>query len=81
MEPRAPSVTLTRETVAILEADGAEIVGFGSILNRGGHENPFAGPYEALLRMQLETFAESDCRLCAAGVPLDAPGSRFTSVR
>jgi orotate phosphoribosyltransferase len=72
----------TRETVAVVEAHGGEVAGFASILNRSGRDNPFApSPYEFLLSLGLETHDEASCPLCAAGVPLDAPGSRYSGER
>ncbi len=68
----------TRETVAVVEQHGGVVAGFASILNRSGKQNPFDAPYEALMALALETFEESSCPLCRSGVPLDAPGSRFS---
>jgi orotate phosphoribosyltransferase len=53
------------------------VVGFASILNRSGIANPFDAPYESLMALNLETYDETDCPLCARGAVLDAPGSRF----
>ena len=71
----------TRETAAVVESHGARVVGYASILNRSGSANPFDRPYEALLALSLQTHPESDCPLCRAGVPLDAPGSRYSAKR
>src|SRR5258708_5333421 len=68
----------TRETAAVVEQLGGKVVGFGSILNRNGRDNPFDAPLEALLRVKLETFEEGVCPLCKKGVPIDAPGSRYS---
>jgi orotate phosphoribosyltransferase len=69
----------TRETALVIEEHGGDVVGFGSILNRSGKANPFEPkPYEALLDLTLETYDEAGCPLCRDGVPLDAPGSRFS---
>ena len=67
----------TRETAAVIEELGGSVVAYASILNRSGRANPFDRPYEALLALDLETFEESACPLCAKGMALDAPGSRF----
>jgi hypothetical protein len=41
--------------------------------------NPFEPqPYEALLALDFATHEESACPLCANGVALDAPGSRYS---
>ena len=67
----------TRETAAVIEQCGGVVSGFASILNRSGKENPFDAPYESLMSLALETHEEAACPLCASGVPLDAPGSRY----
>jgi orotate phosphoribosyltransferase len=68
----------TRETARVVEQRGGVVIGFCSILNRSGKPNPFDAPYESLFALDLDTYEESACPLCAAGVPLDAPGSRFS---
>jgi len=68
----------TRETADVVRAAGGWVVGFASILNRSGRENPFDAPYVNLASMALETYSETICPICASGVPLDAPGSRHT---
>jgi orotate phosphoribosyltransferase len=68
----------TRETADVVRQQGGVVIGFGSILNRSGRENPFDAPYGALLSLALETHEEPVCPLCATGVPLDAPGSRYS---
>jgi orotate phosphoribosyltransferase len=67
----------TRETAKVIESHGGVVTGFASILNRSGRENPFDAPYAALMSLALDTYEEAACPLCAKGVPLDAPGSRF----
>ena len=67
----------TRETQAVVESLGGTVTAFASIMNRSGHDNPFDLPFEFLMRMALETWDEASCPLCAKGVALDAPGSRF----
>ncbi len=68
----------TRETADVVAQHGGVVAGFASILNRSGKPNPFDAPNESLLALNLETFEESACDLCARGVALDAPGSRFS---
>ena len=68
----------TRETAAVIEECGGVVSGFASILNRSGKENPFDAPYESLMSLALETYDEAVCPSCASGMPLDAPGSRFS---
>lgn len=68
----------TRETAAVVEAQGGVVAGFASILNRSGRENPFDAPYQSLLALSLETYDEAACPACRAGTALDAPGSRYS---
>jgi len=68
----------TKETADVVKQHGGAVVGFASILNRSGKANPFDAPYESLMSLALETYDEASCPLCTSGVPLDAPGSRFT---
>ncbi|HEV7765154.1 MAG TPA: orotate phosphoribosyltransferase [Thermoanaerobaculia bacterium] len=69
----------TRETADVIVQHGGDVVGFASILNRSARANPFGpSPYQALLALDFETYEESACPLCASGMPLDAPGSRFS---
>ena len=68
----------TRETAAVIESAGGTVVSYASILNRSGKPNPFDAPYVSLLAFDLDTYDERACPLCASGVPLDAPGSRFS---
>ena len=68
----------TRETAAVVEGLGGVVAGFASILNRSGMSNPFDAPYESLLALNLDTYDEADCPLCASGVAIDSPGSRYS---
>jgi orotate phosphoribosyltransferase len=68
----------TRETADVIAGHGGRVIGFASILNRSGRANPFDAPYASLLTLDLETFEEAACPLCAKAIPLDAPGSRFS---
>lgn len=71
----------TRETAAVIEEAGGEIVGYASILNRSGRPNPFDRPYVFLMSLDLQTAPENECRLCETGVPLDSPGSRYSAAK
>ena len=67
----------TREVVEVLAADGAEVVGLASMVNRSGNANPFEPlPYRALLEASFPTWTTDECPLCADGVPIAKPGSR-----
>ena len=68
----------TRETAAVIEGLGGVVAGFASILNRSGSANPFSAPYASLLALNLDTYDKAHCPLCASGVALDSPGSRYS---
>lgn len=68
----------TRETVDVVRQQGGDVVGFASILNRSGKENPFDAPYEALFALDLAAYEPDRCPLCSQEIPLDAPGSRYS---
>jgi orotate phosphoribosyltransferase len=62
------------ETMAVVRAAGATIVGVGIVVARG--PVPSGVPSFALLDLPLESYDESDCPQCAAGLPIADPGSR-----
>jgi len=68
----------TRETADVIAAGGGIVRGFASILNRSGRTNPFDLPFEALMQLRIDAWNESECPLCAKGMPIDSPGSRHS---
>ncbi|HXG58669.1 MAG TPA: orotate phosphoribosyltransferase [Thermoanaerobaculia bacterium] len=66
-----------KEAAKAVADRGGLVFGFGSILDRNGGKNPFDAPYESLLALELETYEEASCPLCASAVPLEVPGSRY----
>lgn len=69
-----------REVIEIVEGLHAEIVGIGSIFNRGNQSNPFGDiPYRALKTLDIENLDPAECPLCQRGIPAVKPGSRASS--
>jgi orotate phosphoribosyltransferase len=66
----------TKETIAVAEAEGATIVGIGSIVDRSIKPLNFPAVYCALLKLPLDQYSPENCPLCAQGLPLVKPGSR-----
>jgi len=64
-----------QEVIDLVDRAGASVVGVTSLIDRGG-EKAFTASYYPLLQMQVESWLPEDCAQCAAGVPLDSPGSR-----
>jgi len=63
------------EVIALVESAGGKVAGVVSLIDRGGSKS-FQAPYWPLLRLDVESWEASACGLCAAGVPVDSPGSR-----
>jgi orotate phosphoribosyltransferase len=66
----------TRETIAVAEAAGAQVVGAASIIDRGSDPARLNVPLQALVTMQVATHDPAACPFCAQGVPVVKPGSR-----
>jgi orotate phosphoribosyltransferase len=69
-----------KEVAALVESQGAEVVGTASIAHRyseGEPQPPTAKPHYSLLQVHAPIHPPASCPLCAKGVPLDKPGSRF----
>jgi orotate phosphoribosyltransferase len=71
----------TRETMEVARAAGAVVVGAASLVNRSGGRADVGVPLVSLVSVDLPTWEESACPLCAQGVPVVKPGSRPTAVR
>ena len=66
-----------REVAEVVSGEGAEIVGFGFIMDRSREPLNLPGPTRALLAGRtMETYEPDACPLCEAGVPIEKPGSR-----
>jgi orotate phosphoribosyltransferase len=66
----------TKETIAVAQTEGANIVGVGSIVDRSMQPLDFPAPYVSLLKLPLEQYRPDACPLCAEGIPVVKPGSR-----
>ncbi len=67
----------TLEVISALTPLGARVVAVGSIVNRGVPAGAFPVPSRSLLSIEVPSWPEGECPLCAKGVPIDTPGSRF----
>jgi orotate phosphoribosyltransferase len=64
-----------REIFAVVEARGATVVAAALVVARAAVD--FGVPTVALLDLPIASYAPEECSLCAAGIPLSEPGSRF----
>jgi orotate phosphoribosyltransferase len=61
-----------REVAALVDAAGAEVAGYAALVDRRGSDLPIT----ALVAFDLQTWDPESCPNCAAGQPIDKPGSR-----
>jgi orotate phosphoribosyltransferase len=66
----------TKEVIDVVEGLGGKVVGVGSIIDRSAGKIDFGVKFEALAKVKVETYQESACPLCKAGIPVTKPGSR-----
>ena len=66
----------TRETAAVAESIGAQVVGAAAIIDRSAKDAPLDLPMQALVRLEVPTYAPESCPLCARGQAIVKPGSR-----
>lgn len=66
----------TRETIAVAETAGAQVVGAAAIIDRGSDAGRLNFPLQSLVRMEVPTYSPESCPLCAGGLPVSKPGSR-----
>jgi orotate phosphoribosyltransferase len=69
----------TRETMEVARAAGAVVVGAVSLVDRSGGKADLGVPFTSLLHIDLPTWEEASCPLCASGLPVVKPGSRPTA--
>jgi orotate phosphoribosyltransferase len=66
----------TRECIAALTKHGANIVAAASIIDRSNGSADVGIPRKSLLSLDVPSYAESECPLCAGGDRPIKPGSR-----
>ncbi|HEX4954430.1 MAG TPA: orotate phosphoribosyltransferase [Thermoanaerobaculia bacterium] len=66
----------TRETAALAEAAGAEVVAVGAIIDRSGGPNPFAQPFFSLMSLSAPVYDPASGEALPDWGPAEKPGSR-----
>lgn len=64
------------ELLPLIEAAGAEVVGFASIADRSQGRFLPTVPFWSLARLDFQVWKPEECPLCAGGIPVVKPGSR-----
>lgn len=68
-----------QELKAIVEAAGAQIIGYAALCDRsGGMFSPAQG-LDSWVMLSIESWQPDLCPLCGKGIPIDKPGSRWKS--
>ena len=68
----------TRECIAELERNGANIAAAASIIDRSNGRADVGVRRKALVKMDVDSFLPEDCPMCAEGLRAVKPGSRTT---
>ena len=68
----------TRDTIAALQAAGAEVVAAGSIIDRSAGRVDVDVPRVSLATLDVPAVSPDDCDACKRGEPAVKPGSRTT---
>ncbi|KXZ39101.1 orotate phosphoribosyltransferase [Alkalithermobacter thermoalcaliphilus JW-YL-7 = DSM 7308] len=64
----------TLETKEAIESMGGEVIGVACIIDRSSTD--IGMPIYSAIKLDIETFDESDCKLCKDNIPIVKPGSR-----
>ncbi len=64
------------EVAEVVKQHGVSVVGIVSLVDRSNGKADLGYPYYSLLSMEVVSYSEQECPLCAAGVPVIKPGSR-----
>jgi orotate phosphoribosyltransferase len=65
-----------QQTVDLVRACGAEIVGVAVVVDRSDGSLDFGAPMKSLLKLDLATYSADTCPMCSQGMPIDKPGSK-----
>ncbi|MDR1580109.1 MAG: orotate phosphoribosyltransferase [Synergistaceae bacterium] len=65
-----------KEVVEIIREAGATVVGIGAIVDRSNGGVDFGVDFKALASLDIKSWDEAGCPLCAQGIPMTKPGSR-----
>ena len=67
-----------KEVVDLVRAAGGNVIGVGSLIDRGDPVRPpdLGVALKALVKLQVDSWDPSACPLCESGEPVEDPGSR-----
>lgn len=65
-----------KETVQVVEAQGGQVVGVASLVDRSNGKVELGYPLYSALSMKVVSYLPEECPICKEGLPLVKPGSR-----
>ncbi|MCK5843327.1 MAG: hypothetical protein KAG97_01385, partial [Victivallales bacterium] len=65
-----------QQTVDLVKEHGGIVAGIAVIVDRSAGNASFDVPHKSLMQLELETYEADTCPLCAAGTPIERPGSK-----
>lgn len=65
-----------KETVQVVEAQGGQVVGIASLVDRSNGKVELGYPLYSALSMEVVSYLPEECPICKEGLPLVKPGSR-----
>ena len=67
-----------KEVVDLVRRAGGNVVGVGSLIDRGDAARPpdFGVALKALVKLEVDSWDPSECPLCKSNEPVEDPGSR-----
>ncbi len=65
-----------RETIEIVEREGGIVKGVVSLIDRSSGKVDFGVKWEALVKLDIQTYPPDQCPLCRKSIPLEKLGSR-----
>jgi len=65
-----------QEVARMLTERGLHIAGVAAMVDRSNGRAAFGVPFHALLTLEVATYDQGECPLCAQGIPLVKPGSK-----
>ncbi len=65
-----------KEVISLCQAQGAQVIGVGAIVDRSGGQVDFGVPLRACLQLSIPSWPPENCPLCRDNIPVTKPGSR-----
>ncbi len=65
-----------REVLKLVEQTDSHIQGIGVLMDRSGGSVDLGYPSQALISLDIQSYAPEDCPLCREGIPITQRGSR-----